>query len=149
MGKIERPRCGPVSSVSTNQKFTIDPSAVNASTTFGGSGHDHSISKVSADTHCLLDEEVVESPPLGHGCQRLIPTPNERTTATDTQLQPIYDTLHHGLRIKRKLAHRSDGYTAPTGLVAWKFRLVEEQYTGSLARQTVSRGRTRRTSSDD
>jgi hypothetical protein len=149
IGKIERPRRGPVGAVSADQKFAIDPSAVNARATFGDLRHGRAIPKVSADTHCLLDEEVIESPSLCHRCQRPISTAKERTTATEAQFQPVYDALHDRLWIKRQLPHRSDGYTAPARLIARESRLVQKQHADTLARQTVSRGRTRRTSPDD
>src|SRR5271166_3662695 len=97
----------------------------------------------------MLDKEVVQSPTLRHVNQRTGPAANEASAPTEAELHPVYDVLHDRLWIDRQLAHGADGDSAAARLVARERRLVEEQYACALARQSVGRGRARRTGADD
>jgi hypothetical protein len=97
----------------------------------------------------LLQEEVVEPPPLRHVREWRAGLARDALPIAEAALQPVGDVLHDGLDRERQHARRAPRDTAPAGLVAREGRLVEEQDARARIREAVGGGRARRPGSDD
>ena len=97
----------------------------------------------------LLQEEVVEPPPLRHVRERRAGLARDALPVAEAALQPVGDVLHDGLDRERQEARGAPRDTAPAGLVAREGRLVEEQDARARIREPVRGGRARGPGSDD
>jgi len=147
--QVERASRRAVAAVGADHDARLHVRAVDADRIRAHVGDLHAVTYIGTCFSGLLEQEVVEPPPLRHQRKRRARGAFEAWPVLEAAFEPVDDILDDRLDRERQKPGGSSRDAATARLVARKDRAIDEQDARTRSREPVGRGRAGGAAADD